>query len=52
MDTIGTTKPLLKEEVFQIVGAAIEVLNHVGQGFHEKPYANALGVEFVSLRGF
>jgi GxxExxY protein len=37
---------LLKEEVFQIVGAAIEVLNHVGHGFHEKPYENALVVEF------
>jgi GxxExxY protein len=37
---------LLKEEVFQIVGAAIEVLNQVGHGFHEKPYENALVVEF------
>ena len=40
------TKLLLKEEVFQIVGAAIEVLNHVGHGFYEKPYENALVVEF------
>ena len=37
---------LFKEEVFQIVGAAIEVLNHVGHGYHEKPYENALVVEF------
>ena len=40
-------KPLLfKAEVFQIVGAAMEVLNEVGHGFHEKPYENALVVEF------
>jgi GxxExxY protein len=37
---------LLKEEVFHIVGAAMEVLNHLGHGFHEKPYENALIVEF------
>jgi GxxExxY protein len=37
---------LCKEEVFQIVGAAIEVLNHIGHGFHEKPYEKALVVEF------
>jgi GxxExxY protein len=39
-------KLLFKEEVFQIVGAAFEVLNHVGHGFNEKPYENALVVEF------
>ncbi len=50
MDTNDTTKLLLKEEVFQIVGAAIEVLNHVGHGYHEKPYENALVVEF-GIRG-
>ena len=32
--------------MFQIVGAAIEVLNHIGHGFHEKHYENALVVEF------
>ena len=37
---------LLKEEVFQIVGAALEVLNGLGHGLHEKPYENALVVEF------
>ena len=46
MDFKENAKLLLKEEVFQIVGAAIEVLNHVGHGFHEKPYENALVVEF------
>lgn len=41
---------LLREEVYQIVGAAIEVSNGLGCGFHEKPYENALACEF-SLRG-
>jgi GxxExxY protein len=40
------TKLLLKEEVYQIVGSAIEVLNEIGHGLHEKPYENALVVEF------
>ena len=37
---------LLKEEVFQIVGCAMEVLNTLGHGLLEKPYENALVVEF------
>ena len=37
---------LFKEEVFQIVGCAIEVLNTLGHGLVEKPYENALVVEF------
>src|SRR2546426_9303624 len=41
---------LLKDEVYQIVGCAIEVLNGIGHGLHEKPYENALVVEF-GLRG-
>jgi GxxExxY protein len=41
---------LLKDEVFRIVGAVMEVLNLVGPGLHEKPYENALVVEF-KLRG-
>ena len=48
MDT-NTGKLLAKEEVFQIVGCAIEVLNVLGHGLVEKPYENALTVEF-SLR--
>lgn len=36
----------LKEEVHQIVGCAMEVLNIVGHGYHEKNYENALVVEF------
>lgn len=47
MDTNADGKLLLKEEVFQIVGAAIEVLNGLGHGFHEKPYENSIVVEFA-----
>ncbi|MDR1497963.1 MAG: GxxExxY protein [Puniceicoccales bacterium] len=36
---------LCKEEVFQIVGCAFEVLNTLGRGLLEKPYENALTVE-------
>src|SRR4030095_15279555 len=42
-------KLLLKDEVFQIIGCAVEVLNTLGHGLVEKPYENALVVEF-SLR--
>src|SRR5678816_1437640 len=45
MDT-NDEKLLLKEEVFQIVGCAIEVLNTLGHGLVEKPYENALVIEF------
>ena len=45
MDT-NEDKLLLKQEVFQIVGCAIEVLNTLGNGLIEKPYENALVVEF------
>ena len=45
MNTNGQ-KLLLKEEVFQIVGCAIEVLNTLGHGLVEKPYENALVVDF------
>ena len=48
MDT-KTEKLLLKEEVFQVVGCAIEVSNTLGHGLVEKPYENALVIEF-SLR--
>lgn len=41
-----SNKLLLKEEVFQIVGCAIEVIKELGHGLHEKPYENALVVEF------
>ena len=37
---------LSKNEVYQIAGCAMEVLNELGHGLHEKPYENALVVEF------
>jgi GxxExxY protein len=46
MDT-NSEKLLLKHEVFQIVGCAIEVLNTIGHGLVEKPYENALVIEFL-----
>lgn len=39
-------KLLHKELVYSIVGCAIEVLNAIGHGLHEKPYENGLVVEF------
>ena len=45
MDT-NAEKLLFRDEVFQIVGCAIDVLNTIGHGLLEKPYENALGVEF------
>ena len=41
---------VLGEEVYAIVGCAIEVLNVRGHGLHEKIYENCLCVEF-RLRG-
>ena len=46
MDTNPGKVLLLKAEVFQIVGCALEVLNALGHGLVEKPYENALVVEF------
>jgi len=34
------------EEVYAVVGCAMEVMNEIGHGFHEKPYENSLTVEF------
>lgn len=39
---------ILKDEVYRIVGSAIAVLRDIGHGLHEKPYENALTVEFAS----
>jgi len=41
---------LFKEETHQIIGCAFEVLNTLGHGLFEKPYENALVVEF-KLKG-
>jgi len=45
------SEPILhKELVYSVVGCAMEVLNGLGHGLHEKPYENALVVEF-GLKG-
>jgi GxxExxY protein len=46
MNTNKSELLLLKNEVFQVVGCAIEVLNTLGHGLLEEPYENALVVEF------
>jgi GxxExxY protein len=38
---------LMKDEVYQIVGCSLEVINTIGHGLLEKPYENALVVEFA-----
>jgi GxxExxY protein len=43
----NSEKLLLKDEVFQVVGCAIEVLDTLRHGLVEKPYENALVVEFL-----
>src|SRR3954447_16078090 len=40
------TALLLKAETHQILGCAMDVLNEVGHGFHEKIYENGLAVAF------
>ena len=44
------TEPIYGSESRQIVGCAMEVLNELGHGFHEKPCEYSLVVEF-RLRG-
>ncbi len=40
------TELLHKGLVYSVVGCAFSVLKELGHGFHEKPYENALAVEF------
>ncbi|MEJ2700441.1 MAG: GxxExxY protein [Desulfuromonadales bacterium] len=40
----------MKEEVYQIVGAAIEVHRELGNGFLEAVYQDALSIEFRDRR--
>jgi len=45
MDTNGR-ELLLKQEVFEVVGCALEVLNVRGHGLYEKIYENCMCIEF------
>src|SRR6058998_805399 len=47
---MDTSELMLKEEMCQIVGCAMEALNEIGHGLNEKVYENSLTVEF-KLRG-
>ena len=47
---MNTHHLILKDEVYAVVNCALEVLNTLGHGLHEKPYENALVVE-LKLRG-
>jgi len=49
MDT-NECELIFKDEVFRIVGAAMEVSNHLGCGFLEAVYQEALGIEFAQRR--
>jgi len=40
---------IFQNEVYQIIGASLAVLNGIGHGLNEKPYENALAVEFSHL---
>ena len=35
----------LEDQTYVVIGAAIEVLNQLGHGIHEKPYENTLVIE-------
>ena len=43
-----TQNLLYGKEVYNIVNCAFEVLNTLGHGLLEKPYENALCVEFMA----
>ena len=41
---------IFRDEVYQIVGAAMEVANQLGCGFLEPVYQEALGIELIERR--
>jgi len=38
---------IFQDEVYQIIGCSMTILNGIGHGLNEKPYENALAVEFM-----
>ena len=40
----------MRQATYRLIGAALEVLNTIGHGLHEKPYENALVVELMALK--
>ena len=45
MASVDATDYPLGDQTYVVIGAAIEVLNQLGHGIHEKPYENALVIE-------
>ncbi|MEO8615651.1 MAG: GxxExxY protein [Luteolibacter sp.] len=41
---------IFRDEVYAIISCALEIIKGIGHGLHEKPYENAMAVEF-GLRG-
>ena len=37
---------ILKDEFYAVISCALEIINGIGHGLHEKPYENSLAVEF------
>jgi GxxExxY protein len=38
---------ICKDEVYSIIACGLEIIKGIGHGLHEKPYENALAVEFA-----
>lgn len=47
MNTDDGSKSMNADLTREIIGCAFEVINELGHGLHEKPYANSLVVEFT-----